>query len=80
VIDAILKSMDLRRNISARLKQSLAYADDILITSRTEQSIVETFSQLQEQSEKLGLIINLDKPNTSNGKKKQERWRLCNCE
>jgi hypothetical protein len=34
---------------------------DILTASRTEQSKVETFSQLKEQSEQLGLIINLDK-------------------
>ena len=31
-IDSILKKMELRGNISTRLKQCTAYADDILIT------------------------------------------------
>jgi hypothetical protein len=53
--------MDLRGNMSTRSKQCVAYADDILIISRTEESMVETFSQLKEQSEQLGLIINHDK-------------------
>jgi hypothetical protein len=61
VIDPIPKSMDLSGNIFTRLKQCVAYADNILITSRTEQSMVETFLQLKEQSEQLGLIINLHK-------------------
>jgi hypothetical protein len=61
LIDAILNSIDLRGNISTRLKQCAAYANDILITSRTEQCVVETFLELKEQSDKLRLIINLDK-------------------
>ena len=36
-MDFILKKMELRGNISTRLKQCAAYADDIVITSRTAQ-------------------------------------------
>jgi len=35
VIDDIVKQLELRGNISKRLKQCLAYANDILITART---------------------------------------------
>jgi ribose 5-phosphate isomerase len=61
VIDSVLKKMDLRRNISARLKQCSAYADDILITTRTKQSIIYTFRELKEMSVQSGLIISEQK-------------------
>jgi hypothetical protein len=32
-IDVILKNLDLRGNISSRLKQCTSYADDVLITA-----------------------------------------------
>jgi hypothetical protein len=43
VIDVILKNLDLRGNISARLKQCMAYADVVLITARTKQTVKDTF-------------------------------------
>jgi hypothetical protein len=61
VIDKVLKQMDLRGNISTRLKQCSAYADDILITTRTKQSIIDTFQKLKEISVLSGLIINEQK-------------------
>jgi hypothetical protein len=36
----------------------MAYADDILITARTEQSLMDTFRQLQTNFQEVGLIIN----------------------
>ena len=50
VIDTILKKLDLRGNISTRLRQLTAYADDILITARTKQSLIDTFQQLKNNS------------------------------
>jgi hypothetical protein len=61
VIDNVLKQMDLRGNISTRLKQCSAYADDILITTRTKQTIIDTFQKLKEISMQFGLIINEQK-------------------
>jgi len=43
VIDTVLKKLDLRGNISTRFRQLTAYADDILITARTKQSLIDTF-------------------------------------
>jgi hypothetical protein len=38
-MDQILKSLDLKGNISTRMKQTCAYADDILILARTQQEL-----------------------------------------
>jgi hypothetical protein len=35
VTDNVLKQLDLKGNISTRIKQCSAYADDILLTTRT---------------------------------------------
>ena len=61
VIDFILKKLDLRGNISTKLKQCTAYADDIIITARTKSAMIETFNNLKEQSMQFGLVINENK-------------------
>ena len=43
VIDDILKQLELRGNMSTRSKKCSAYADDILITTRTKQTMIDTF-------------------------------------
>jgi hypothetical protein len=58
VIDTVLKQMELRGNITTRLKQCTAYADDILLTTRTRQSLIDTFQKLKEISAQFGLIVN----------------------
>jgi hypothetical protein len=58
VIDTILKELKLRGNITTRLKQCTAYTDDILLTTRTKQSLLETFQKLKETSAQYGLIVN----------------------
>jgi len=58
VIDTILKQMELRGNITTRLKQCIACADDILLTTRTKQFLLDTFQKLKEISAQYGLIVN----------------------
>ena len=42
---------------SYRLKQCSAYADDILITDRTKQTMIDTFEKLKKKNSlQLGLI------------------------
>jgi retron-type reverse transcriptase len=60
-MDSILKKMELRGNISTRLKQCTAYADDIVITSRTAQAMLDTFVKLKNESLKYGLTVNVHK-------------------
>jgi len=58
VIDTILKQMEIRGNITTCLKQCTAYADDTLLTTRTKQSLLDTFQKLKEISAQYGLIVN----------------------
>ena len=61
VIDTILKQMELKGNITTRLKQFIAYADDILLTTRTKQSLLDTFQKLTEILAQYGLIVKVRK-------------------
>jgi hypothetical protein len=58
VIDTILNQMELRGNITTHLKQCTAYTDDILLTTRTKQSLIDTFQKLKEISAQYGLTVN----------------------
>ena len=49
-MDSILQKMELSRNFSTRLKQCSAYTDDILITTRTAQVMIDTFVKLENES------------------------------
>jgi hypothetical protein len=60
-MDSILKKMEFRGNISTRLKQCTAYADDILITTRTKQAMTDTFVKLKNESMKYGLVVSVHK-------------------
>jgi len=50
--------MELNGNITTRLKQCITYADDILLTTKTQQSLLDTFQKLKEISAQYGLIVN----------------------
>jgi len=50
--------MELRGNITTHQKQCIAYADDILLTTRTKQSLLDTLQKLKEISAQHGLIVN----------------------
>jgi len=50
--------MELRGNITTCLKQCIAYADNSLLTTRTKQSLLDTFQKLKEISAQYGLIVN----------------------
>jgi hypothetical protein len=77
VIDVILKNLDLRRNISTRLKECIADADDVLIAARTTQTVkfskFPTFQQLMRNSIEFGLIINEEKTKYLKCSKKETR-------
>jgi len=62
-MDIILKKLDIRDNISTRLRQLTAYRDDILIKARTKQSLIGTFQQIKYNSFEVGLTINEEKQN-----------------
>ena len=53
VIDTILKQMELRGNIATRLKKYIAYVDNILLTTRTNQSLLNPFQKIKTSNAKL---------------------------
>ena len=63
VNDTAIKKLDLRGNISTRLRQLTTYAEDILIIVSTKQSLIDTFQQLKNSSMEVGLIMNENKIN-----------------
>jgi hypothetical protein len=73
VIDTVIRKLDLRGNISSRLRQLTAYADDILITARTRQSLNDKFQQLKNNCMEIGLIINEKKTKYLKSTKKETR-------
>ena len=61
VMDVIITKLEVRGNISTRLKQISAYADDIVIIGRTKQAMINTLNKLKNEASKYGLSINENK-------------------
>jgi len=57
VLDSVIADLEIRGNISTRLKQICAYADDIIIIGKTKQILIDTFCKLKHKALKAGLII-----------------------
>jgi len=79
-MDSVLKKMELRGNISTRLRQCTAYADDILITARTRQAMIDTFVKLKNESLKYGLTVNVHKTKYLKCSRRQDQLRPINTE
>ena len=61
VMDVIISKLEARGNTSTRLKQISAYADDVIITGRTKQVMIDMFTKLKNEASKFGLLINENK-------------------
>jgi glutaredoxin-related protein len=79
-MDCTLKKMELRGNISTRLKQCAAYADDILITTRTTQAMIDTFEKLKNESLKYDLIVNVHKTKYLKCNRRQDQLKTIHIE
>jgi len=79
-MDSILKKMELRGNISTILRQCTAYADDILITARTTQTMIDTFVKLKNESLKYGLTVNVHKAKYLKCSRRQDQLKPMNTE
>jgi len=78
--DSVLKETELRGNICTRLRQGTAYADDILITARTTQAMIDTFVKLKNESLKYGLTVNVHKIKYLKYSRRQEQLKAINVE
>jgi sorting nexin-29 len=79
-MDSILKKVELRGNISTRLKQCTAYADDIVITTRTAQAMIDTYVKLKNRSLKYGLQGNVHKTKYMKCTRRQDQLTPINIE
>jgi hypothetical protein len=61
VLDTVITNLEVQGNITTRLKQICAYADDIVIIGRTKQVLTRTFFKLKQEALKAHLIINVNK-------------------
>jgi len=60
ILDLVMKKLNLRGNISLKLKQIVAYADDVALLARSPKGLKEIFHKLQNAATLVGLNINKD--------------------
>jgi len=61
MLDSVITNLEVRGNITTRLKEICAYADDIVINGRTKQTLIDTFCKLKHEALNAGLIVNNNK-------------------
>jgi len=61
VLDSVISNLEVRGNITTRLKRICAYADDIVIIGRTKRILIDTFCKPKYEAPNAGLIINNNK-------------------
>jgi hypothetical protein len=49
-LGSVIRNLETRGNITTKLKQINAYADDIVITARTKKDLIQTFEILERES------------------------------
>ena len=61
ILESVIKKLILRGNICLKLKQIVAYADDVALLTRSLKALKEIFHKLQNEATLVGLNINKDK-------------------
>jgi len=61
VLDSVITNIEVRGNITTRIKQICALADDILMIGRTKQILIDTFCKLKHEALNAGLVVNNNK-------------------
>jgi len=63
IFDSVIKNLNLRGDISLKLKQIVANADDVALLARSPKALKEIFHKLPNEATLVGLNINEDKTN-----------------
>jgi len=58
VLDSVITNLEIRGNITTRLKQICVYTDDIVIIGRTKQILIDTFCKHKHEVLNARLIVN----------------------
>jgi hypothetical protein len=61
ILDLVIKKLNLRGDVSFKLKQTVAYADDVALLARSLKALKEIFHKLQNEATLVGLSINEEK-------------------
>jgi len=61
ILDSVIKKLNLRGDISLKLTQTVAYADNVALLARSLKALKEIFYKLQNESTLVGLNINEEK-------------------
>jgi hypothetical protein len=61
ILKSVIKKLNLIGHISLKLKQIVAYADDVALLARSLKALKEIFHKLQNEATLVGLNINEDK-------------------
>ena len=60
-LDSVIKKVNLRGDMSLKLKQIVAYADDVALLARSPKALKEIFHKLQNEATLVGVNINENK-------------------
>jgi len=58
ILNSLIKKLNLRQDVSLKLKQIVAYADDVALLARSLKALKEIFHELQNEATLVGLSIN----------------------
>jgi hypothetical protein len=61
VLDSVITNLEIRGNITTKLKQICTCADDIVIIGITKQILIDTFCKLKHEALNAGLVVNNNK-------------------
>jgi hypothetical protein len=61
VLHSVIDKLNIRGDISLKLKQIVAYADDVSLLARSPKALKEIFHKFQHEAALVGLNINEDK-------------------
>jgi sorting nexin-29 len=61
VLDSVITNLEVRGNITRRLKQIFAYAEDIVIIGRKKQTLIDTFCKIKRDALNTVLVVNNNK-------------------
>jgi len=61
VLEAIFQKMNITGHIGTKSTQILAYVDDVAIMSRSKNALKDTFSNIEQEARRRGLLVNENK-------------------
>jgi sorting nexin-29 len=71
ILDSVIKKLNLRGDVSLKLTQIFAYADDVVLLARSLKALKEIYHKLQNEATLLGMNINEDKTKYTQVKRKR---------